>query len=392
MRLVADSGLWRTGPSDMPLAAPPPLAAVLEVSGAVLSWTVDDPPGDASAQITFTDLSRADWLWRLLGESGHVALASSLGAVAPLAEPPHSIELTGVDIVPGSVDPLRRLAIGHWLRRWWPASRQDGIAGLDRALLDVEVALLTVGAQGFFTDDTLDSDVAGLLAPHATALITHVASADPRIVDLVRAGAGLADEVGMVDIGWSELLAALDDSGMILTAKLAPPSGRRDDYALAAGSDTGLGRKGGGPSIARGVASINWSAVPPGIFDAGENTVDWSVEVASTAPVAIVRAAIIGPDPATGVAVQLRSGAINGTGVLDADGRATLPLADARQRPMTESAAWDHDWAATLVVIGAQVTETRETRERLRRWALARLDRPADDAFLAEILASESAY
>ena len=172
-----------------------PLAAVLEVSGAVLSWTIDDPAGDAPTQITFTDLARADWLWRVLGESGHVALAFARWK----ARQRSSIELTGVDIVPGSVDPLRRLAIGHWLRRWWPASRQDGIAGLDRALLDVEVALLTVGAQGFFTDDTLDSDVAELLAPHAAALISHAAGDDPRMVDLVRAGAGLADEIGVDD-------------------------------------------------------------------------------------------------------------------------------------------------------------------------------------------------
>jgi hypothetical protein len=105
-----------------------------------------------------------------------------------------------------------------------------------------------------------------------------------------------------------------------------------------------------------------------------------------------VRAAIVGPDPATGIGVQLGSGAISGTGVLDADGRATLPLVDSRQRPMTESAAWDHDWAATSVIIGADLSETRETRERVRRWVRARLDRPGDDAFLAEILASESAY
>ncbi|HWF30543.1 MAG TPA: hypothetical protein VG327_19630 [Mycobacterium sp.] len=382
MKLVADAGLWRTGPTT----AQTPLDAVLEVSGAVLSWTVDDPSGAASAQVTFTDLARADWLWRVLGESGHVALAA-LGA----ADEPHSVELTGVDIAPGSVEPLRRLAIGHWLRRWWPASRQDGIVGLDRALLDVEVALRTVGAQGFFTDDTLDSDVAQLLAPHATALIEHVRSDDPRILDLVHAGAGVADEAGVDDIGWPELYAALDDSRMTVTM----PSGRRDDYALAAGADAGLGQRGDAAPIARGVASVNWSAVPPGIFDAGEDTVDWVVEVAGMAVVAVVRAAIIGPDPATGIGVQLRSGAVSGTGFLDADGRATLPLVDSRQRPMAESAAWDHDWPATSVIIGAQVsgvTETRETRERVRRWVRARLDRPGDDAFLAEILASESAY
>ena len=98
---------------------------------------------------------------------------------------------------------------------------------------------MTVGAQGFFTDETPDSDVAQLLAPHATALITHVRSDDSRILDLVRAGAGVADEAGVDDMGWPELYAALDDSSMALTARLAEPSGRRDDYALAAGADAG---------------------------------------------------------------------------------------------------------------------------------------------------------
>ena len=381
MRLVADSGLWGTGPGYEPIAATP-LVALVEVSGAVLSWMVDDPPGDAATRITFTDLSRADWLWRILGESGHVTLMS---AVDGAADQPQSVELAGVDIVPGSVDRLRRLAVGHWLRRWWPASRADGIAGLDRALLDVEVALLTSGAQGYFTDDTLDSDVMGLLAPHAPALITHVRDGDPRILDLVRAGAVLADEVGVDAAGWPELYAALDDSGTILVM----PSGRRDDYALAAGA--GAGARGAVP-IARGVASIRWSAVPPGIFDAGENTVDWRVEVAGTAVVAVVRAAVIGPDPATGIAVQLRSGAIGGSDALDADGGATLPLVDDQQRAVTESAAWDHDWSATSLIIGGEVMETLQTRERVRRWAQARLDRPPNDAFLAEVLAAESDY
>ena len=64
MRLVADSRLWITGPTT----AATPLAAVLEVSGAVLSWTIDGPSDDAATQITFTDLSRADWLWRIVGD------------------------------------------------------------------------------------------------------------------------------------------------------------------------------------------------------------------------------------------------------------------------------------------------------------------------------------
>jgi hypothetical protein len=359
------------------------LVAVLEVSGAVLSWTVDEPSDDAATQITFTDVSRADWLWRVVGDSGHVTLASAVDGPAPDA--PHSIELNGVDIVPGSLGPLRRLAVGHWLRRWWPASQRDGIVGLDRALLDVEVALLTAGAQGFFTDDTLDSDVAELLAPHAARLITNLRTGDPRIGDLVRAGAGLADEVGLDGIGWPELFAAVDDPSAVLTM----PTGHQDDYALAAASDTGPR---GAAGISRGVASINWSAVPPAIFDASEGTVEWSIEVAGTAVVAVLRAALIGPDLATGIPVRVQSGAVNGAGTLDADGRATLPLVDAEQQPMTESAAWDHDWAATSVHVGAEVAESPETRERVRRWARVRLDRPADDAFLAEVLAAESTY
>ena len=381
MRLVADSGLWATGP----VTAPAPLVAVLEVSGAVLSWTIDEPP--SATQITFTDPSRADWLWRVLGESGHVALASAVRAAEQPVEP-STIELTGVDIVPGSVDPLRRLAMGRWLRRWWPASRRDGIPGLDRALLDVEVALLTAVAQDFFTDDTLDSDVAELLAPHAPALIMHVRDDDARIRDLARAGARLADEVGVDGIGWAELYVALDDSSAVLDT----PTGRRDDYALAAGAGAGSW---GAAAVSRGVASINWGAVPPAIFDAAENTVDWAVEVAGTRVVAIVRAAVIGPDPPTGVPVRVRSGVVAGSGSLDADGHATLPLVEPQDRLLTESAAWDQDWTNASVTIGAQVAESPEMRERVRRWARARLDRPTDpasQAFLAEILAGESAY
>ena len=77
---------------------------------------------------------------------------------------------------------------------------------------------------------------------------------------------------------------------------------------------------------------------------------------------------------------------------LDVEGHATLPLVDTQQRPVTESAAWDHDWSATSVIIGAEVMETRETREPVRRWARARLDEPPNDAFLAEVLAAESDY
>src|ERR1700754_4087190 len=206
MKLVADSGLWSTGP----LVAPTPLVAVLEVSGAVLSWTVD---GDADAPaITFTDLPRADWLWRMVGESGHSAVAAAVDGRRP--DGSQTIDVTGVGVLPGSVDRLRRLALGHWLRRWWPASPRDGIAALDPALLDAEVAVLTAAAQDFFSGDTFDSDVGALLAPHAVALNGLVPGGDPRVVELVTAASELTDDVG------------------IALTEPSPAAPRRDDYAL----------------------------------------------------------------------------------------------------------------------------------------------------------------
>ena len=360
MRLVADSGLWSTGQQ----AAPTPLVAVLEVSGAVLSWTVDDPSG--VAQIMFTDPARADWLWRVLGESGHSALAAALDGRTPDA----AVELTGVDVLPESLEPLRRLALGHWLRRWWPASQRDGIAALDGALLDAEIAVLTAGAEDFFTDDTFDSDVAVLLRPHAAALSAHLNGGDPRVIELVRTCADLADDVGV---------AFGEADGVTL---------RRDDSALAAGPD--LGGRGAG-AIATGDDSLNWGAVPPGIFDSAENTVAWRVEAADGFTKAIVRVELSGAGLASGIAVRLQSGTLGGEGVLDVDGVAVFPVVDGQQQPVTESAAWDHDWRSA-VTIGADVEESPQTRERIRDFARARLRGPAGDAFLAEVLAAESDY
>jgi hypothetical protein len=361
MRLVADSGLWSTGQ----LPAHPQLTAVLEVSGAVLSWTVDDP--STAAQITFTDPARADWLWRVLGETGHSALAAALDGRTPDAV----VELTGVNVPPESLEPLRRLALGHWLRRWWPASRRDGIAALDGAILDAEIAMLTAAAQDYFTDDTFDSDVAALLRPHAAALSAHLHGGDPRVIELVRTCAELADDVG---VGFGEA------DGVTL---------HRDDYALAAGSDPD--RYGSG-AIATGADSVNWGAVPPGIFDAAERTVGWRIEAADGLTKAVVRVELSGHGLASGIVVRLRSGDLGGSGVLDADGVAVFPVVDGQQQPVTESAAWDHDWRSSVVTLGADVPESPQTRERIRDFARARLRGPARDAFLAEVLAAESDY
>jgi hypothetical protein len=351
------------------------LTALLEVSGAVLSWPVDDPAAADAPQLTFTDVRRADWLWRVIGEAGHSTVVAALDGAA------QGVELAGVEMIVGSTDRLRRLALGHWLRRWWPASARDGIAGLDPALLDAEIALLTAAAEEFFTDDTFDFDLEGLLAPHPAALAAHVRGGDPRIVELIRSAAALASDIGVEGDGWALLAAALEGGGV--------PAGRRDDYALAAGGDP----RSGGAAIATGRDSVRWSAVPPGIFDAAENTVQWTVEAGAGGAVATVAVAVGGPSEATGIPVLLRSGDLSGAGVLDAGGRAVLPLVDAAQRPITESVAWGRDWQATTVTVGADgPAETPEVRERIRRVARARLQQPGADAYLAEIVAAESDY
>lgn len=370
MRLVTDSGLWRIGAP----VAPIPLAAVLEVSGAVLSWTVDEPSGGAGIQIVFTDVARADWLWRLVGEAGHVAVAAAAAEGPP--QEGCTVELGDIGIAGAAADALRRLAVGHWLRRWWPASLRDGIAGLDRALLDAEIALGTAQMQDFFTEDTLDSDVAGLLRPHASALASHRRSDDARVVELVRRCTDLADEVGLE---WADIPVP----GIDL-------AGSRDDYALAAG---GRGaRSNGAAEIATGTDSIRWTAVPPAMFDAAEDTVDWRIEGAGSDTNALVRVALCGTHESAGVAVRVTSGVVEGAGVLDTNGHATLWLLDERQQPVAEMTAWGHDWTATTVTVGASTGESAQTRRRGRDFARARLSHPPQDAFLAEILAAESDY
>ncbi len=78
--------------------------------------------------------------------------------------------------------------------------------------------------------------------------------------------------------------------------------------------------------------------------------------------------------------------------MLGADGRAAFPVVDSDQQPISESAAWGHDWRTTTLTIGADVGEPAQTRDRIRDFARSRLAAPAADAYLAEILAAESDY
>jgi hypothetical protein len=375
VRLLAESGLWSTGPT----VSPAPAVAVLEVSGAVLAWTVDD--SSDSVRITFTDVSAAEWLWRFVGVSGHAAVSAAVDGRTPGED----VDLDGIDLLPEPVNRLRRLALGHWMRRWWPASAMDGIADLDRSILDGEVALLTSAAEDYFTDDTFDSDVVELLAPHKGSLLAHERAGDPRVVELARACLELAGEVGAWDSSESD---SLDSMGEVE----ASSGRRRDDYALAAGAEVSGSAV---TAIAAGVGSVDWMAVPPGVFDAADGTVQWSIEMAGAAAAAVVRVAPLGRSAATGIAVGVSSGTVSGMGHLDEGGRATVSLKDDGQLPLAEGPAWNHDWSTTTVRVGADLDEpadAAETRQRVRALVRRRLATPGPDAFLAEILAAESDY
>lgn len=360
MRLVADSGSWTAGPA----VSEAPAVAVLEVSGAVLAWTVDGPTDAASTRLTVTDVAAADWLWRVMGPVSHAAVVAGADS-------------TEFSLAPNAFEPLRRLAIGHWLRRWWPESRRDGIPPLDRALLDGELAVLTEATQEFFTEDTLDSDVEGLLAPHRTALLALERHGDPRVAELARACVDLAEDAG----AWLAMNTTVPH--------MDSDPRRREDYALAAGG--GVNRTPG--VIAQGVGSIDWASVPSGTFDAADHTIEWSVAAADGSVLATVRVALAGAASARGVDVRLHSGDVSGSGMLDANGTGAFALARGVDQPLTENQAWDHDWSASTVGIGAKGTGgSGALRQRVRAYARARLARPGPDAFLAEIMAAESDY
>lgn len=368
MKLVVDSGLWTTGPR----VQSPPAIAVLEIAGAVLAWTVADAAGADAMHITFTDIAAADWLWRLVGPDAHAHLALAVGA-ADVADGA-VVDVSEVIVAPEPVAALRRLALGHWLRRWWPTSERDGVAALDAAVLDAEIALLTADLQEYFSHDTFDSDVAGLLAPHRAALTDAVRRGDPRVGELVRAAVSLVDEAGLGD--WSEILDRHGDFAVM----------RRDDYSLAAGRTGSIDSD----AMANGTSSVCWTAVPHTVFDAAEDTVDWSVRSSATGVVVRVQVATIGS--ADGVPLRFASGEITGHGVLDAGGGATLLLVDAAGVPVTETVAWAHHWAGTQVSVGAVAAEPQSVRAGIREWVQSRLSAPGPDSFLAEILAAEADY
>ena len=276
----------------------------------------------------------------------------------------------------GSLDPLRRLALGHWLRRWWPASQRDGIADLDSALLDAEIALLTAAAEDFFTDDTFDFGrrrAAASACRSAQCALTQ--QGDPRVLDSCARAPSLPRT------------SASPFGGSVSRAR----AGRRSDYALAAGPRR-RARACARRSSPGGLARLECRAARHLRCGRGHRRLAHRSRRSGSHRGGAYR----------GFGSRFRlpespcvssAGPITGVGRLDAAGTATVELFDEDAGPATEFRAWNHDWRDTQVTVGAPTSTSRsQARDRVRAFARARLRQPAGDAFLAEVLAAESDY
>ncbi|WP_301546723.1 hypothetical protein [Gordonia sp. X0973] len=345
----------RTPPNSAwpPADSPPWTSSVLEVSGGALRWELLEP--SAPPRLLLWAPEEAGWLWRIVGETGHVEVATTETAEVTIT-------------APAELDLLRRLAWGHWLRRWWPASSIDAIDELPSTVLDVEVALLTVDAEGYFDDDGFDGDPHAVLAAHDEATIDALAThADPRVRELRQR--------------WFELRAseATDDLGV--------PSGSVDDYALAAGAAASGDTTSG---IAHGRGSLPWEAAPAHVFDAAEDTVRWTIDAAPNA-VAEIEVALLPGRTATPlrVGLSLPDPPLSVHAELTPDGRAQIPL------PLTAAQAWAADWSSlTCTVGGVDGRTARGLREQVRGIVRQRIS-GADGGiplFVAEQLLADADY
>ncbi|WP_405659224.1 hypothetical protein [Streptomyces sp. RK9] len=324
----ADDGTVLIG---APATGPACALAVLDVAGAVLTWSVLGAPGLPAAEIH--DVGRAQgWLWAVYGEGvaaavrglagapwgGGVGLSGGAGLAGGVSHSggaglPGEVPAAGDVPPPGEVAPpvhvprpehptplahrAARLALGHWAARWWPTSHLDAIPALEPDVLGLELAALTHACQQLFDDaaDQPDGDAAVLLQEHRAALDPLIAwwhaerrttPAGSRLDSVLRLLDDAADNTGVDGEGWHRLRTSLE-SGPDPTADTAPTPGdapttpldlttlflpRPHAYALTAGAPLPPG----GRVLARGAGTNDWHRYPPGCVDASETAVSWT--------------------------------------------------------------------------------------------------------------------
>ncbi|MDV9171428.1 hypothetical protein R6V09_15015, partial [Streptomyces sp. W16] len=220
--------------------------AVLDVAGAVLTWSVLGDPGPPTTEIH--DAGRAQqWLWAVYGERVAAAVHACATGDPAGTQVPADPTVLAADAA--------RLGFGHWAARWWPASHLDGIPALQPDLLGLELAALTHqcqqlfdGSGGAFGDhgDQPDDCAAELIDDHRAALDPLIqwwraaphSSADTarRLESVLRLIDDAADGAGLDSPELRGLRSYLDRPGPA-TAPLDPAAlfARSNGYALAAG-------------------------------------------------------------------------------------------------------------------------------------------------------------
>ncbi|EME63544.1 hypothetical protein [Amycolatopsis decaplanina] len=275
---------------------------------------------------------------------------------------------------------LGRLASLLWLRRWWPASPSLGIPSLDPALLDLETAVATADVE-----DVAEGLLDGFEASPAELFDAAIAGDA-----LLAAAPPVAEEVrGLC----ARLAAWFDDQDDVVRAEAAADVSARLDtaapsqraYALAAGLDPVAPGEG---VLASGRASVDWARVPPGILDAGEDTVTWRIVAAAAATrlevvvagafadAAITAFASHEGEPFAEVPLELGAGRFTGTADLD--------------ETATRLAAGVHSGRIALAVgVAGEGVGGTTAEDRAEVVALVRA-RPPDAGTLAERAAAAS--
>lgn len=346
-------GLWTLTTEPVADPSPEPYEQiVVELAGAIAVWPLGAAPGSWPV-LTVTDLAEADWLWRWIGPDAHIAVHTAISSDQP-----------GPVLVDRNTEQIalvQRLGLGHWLRLWWPTSPAGDIPALDRVLLALEVAVLTVRCDALLGDGW-DSG-ADLLAEVAATDVARV------VADTAGAAALVAELPDECVEHWTQSELDAVRAGTL-------PVARHDDFALAAGGGPTLADTG----VASGRSSIDWAAVPAGIFDAAEGTLRWSVDLTQTVRVSLTTELLAGADP-SGLTVWVWSPpGVEATGTLDEDGRAELYL------PLEPAQAWTVQWSELIAGVGPRDASPRQdrrgARERIRALAWDRL--AGAGTFLAE--------
>ncbi len=285
--------------------------STLDLPGGSLTYDVRDLAAAPAADVHDT-VGATHWLSRVYGQPAMDAI-ESLGSGITGAEPsrrevawfPEDTAFT-----------LARIALGQWLWRFWPVSRDDDPPAIDEALLRIELAALAWQADDFFTAlqpaPTLLTGTLPTLSDAAEALASDPRSASTPLGTVVVGAleAILIGPGGAVITEDEQLLDRLDDlyrritedwrgdhtlanaDNVIATAAedwLSTQASRRaaitstarqSDYALTAGGDQAdrpTGQVGG-------QWSVDWAQVPPRTLEWEEGTVVWTAEPSKDSP------------------------------------------------------------------------------------------------------------